>query len=295
MSKNIFPELDFEMDALESAISTGNNFEISNLFLKFLRYIYAVQVYYVNSEQHNFITRFVEILVGQFASEKYLIPPKLHEELILMNITISNLVRVTPLINTDQVVIKILRQPNNAARLFPMLSHRNNIQINLESIFSLFPYQASLWWGNTISYGITSNSELIFNNRKNWVAVPNLEKNLTVFEPETKKTLSPVLNSFFQSTYVFPGADKPVHQAINKVIQRENQGLRFPKLKPDFKKIAVFSINFHKKHAVYRALAPYLYSLKGFYHLTLIHFSEVPPEIEMDEDLFDEIKIPSKD
>jgi len=295
MGKNIFPELDFDLDVLESAISCGNNLEISELFLKFLRYIHAAQVHYINAEQHSFITQFVERLLGQFVSARYSIPPEFHEEFILMNITISNLVRVTPLINTNQVVAEILRQPDNAAKLLPMLSHRNNIQINLESIFSLFPYQASLWWGNTISYGINSNSELIFNNRKSWVAIPHLEKHLTICAPETKKTLSSVLNSFFQSTYISPGADKPVHQAINHVIQKQNQKLRFPELTPDFKKIAVFSINFHKKHAVYRALAPYLYSLKGFYHLTLIHFAKLSPEIEMDEDLFDEIKTPSED
>ncbi len=292
MSGNLFPELDFDLNALEREVSGGDNFEISKLFLKFLRYIAAAQVHYINPEQHRFINRFVEILLERFASDKYSIPSQFHEEFILLNVTISNLVRVTPFINTDRTIAEILHHPDNAAKLLPMLSHRNNIKVDLEAVFSLFPYQASLWWGNTLSYGINSNSELIFNNRKNWVAIRGLEKNLTIFEPLTRKTLGPVLNSFFQSTYISPGADKPVHQAVNRVIQRENQSLRFPALKPDFKKIAVFSINFHKKHAVYRALAPYLYALKGFYHLTLIHFAKVSPEIEMDEDLFDEIKIP---
>jgi len=73
------------------------------------------------------------------------------------------------------------------------------------------PYHASLWWGKLASYTKNSNSEQIYNRLKTMAALDKCADNLQLFS-RSGEAFEPVFHTYFQSTYIAPGADKPIRK-----------------------------------------------------------------------------------
>ncbi|MBN8530420.1 MAG: hypothetical protein J0L97_00960 [Alphaproteobacteria bacterium] len=265
--------------------------EVTQALVNLLQRIGTLELYQLTVLEQDAINVISKLIMMTLAQEDYAIPQQHAETLVQMCVVLSNLIAMSDFKNTDLVLKLVLTQKNNFAKVLMLYSHRNTVEFDLEQFFERNPYLASLWWATVIIGAKNSNSEIIYRNLRKFMMFKGLKKHFTAVNNQGVENQNLYLANFCV-TYVDPDLDRDVKKIVNDQVKKVYVK-RVCNNTPDYNKVLVLTRSFHTKHAVHKALSPFLYTLKGHYHLTLLHLYR--DEEFIDRGLFDEVRFLAKE
>ncbi len=275
---------------IKKHLEKGNSYEAYETISSAIDGITSSKIIEISNQERKNIEEFCEFIEKLMLNQAYQIPPKLVPGFVINAGTISNLFAITPLKNTDTILLQILNQPDNIAKVLFLYSHRNTLDFNLEILFATNPPLTSLWWSSIINFAMGTHTEPFFNRLIKFISFEKIENYYVAVPPHSNESGSHSYLPYFCVSYIDINLEKRIKSLINNGIKKHISSVSttHPKLNPnpDMRKIAVISPNMRKHHVVYRNLAPLLMGLRNKYHLTLYHFGLIG---ELDEVLFDKI------
>jgi hypothetical protein len=250
---------------------------LSEKFLAILKHFESLVYQSIDAPTQRAIDAFVLNFLYLFSQADFIPDRKLFAEFIKQNLTISNLVALTPLKTTDAFLETIRHQRDCLAKLLTLFSARNTVKFDRRAFFDIDANLASTWYQ---CYGGIYHSGLLHEQ-----IVENLKEHYSYQDSRIQVTLD-INTGYYGSTYVDGACDRLIKPVLNCSIKPQLARHRIRNV-PNPRKIAVLSCLWWPGHSSYRICSAFVESLKG-YHLTLFHTPS--PGREVDTSLFQEVK-----
>ncbi|MEC4893005.1 MAG: hypothetical protein SAL07_06365 [Oscillatoria sp. PMC 1051.18] len=239
---------------------------LSEQFLQVLSYFERHTHFELLPDTLYFVNIFTKNFLYLFTQPDYILSDRHVPRFIQLNLTISNLVAISSLKNTDFYLEILRNQPRNFAKILTLYSARNQVKFDRKTLFDANSKLACLWYS---VYCDIYRSGLV-----NPIVYQNIKQHLS-YEDERLTEFHHVEDVYFGATYIDSNIDRKIKQKINQAIQ--NNPL-FSQLEirnhPQPKKLAVITALWFSQHSVYRTLAGYIESLQDDYEITLIHLGD---------------------
>lgn len=280
-----FDDFDFDARDVVKLMDEGEVGKAAQEILRFLVF-FDLMLYNLTELQHGYIIQSIETIHPIVQREDFLIPETLCEGYVRMCVTYSNLCMFSDKIGTtDNAILKVMMQKNNYIRLLFLSSARNNVSLDWNEMFKTSPYFASVWWETVVNSSMCYSNLHAYTNLVRIMSHPAFAEHYQPISPrmtENRMSYLPV----FQVTYIDETHEKWLKEIVNKKIKELYRNFEI-KNTPNPKKILIISRLYLEHHAMYKAISPMIKSLKGHYHLTLLHLA--PKEDRIPVDFFDEV------
>ena len=229
------------------------------------------------------VDNFVHTFLYIFTRPDFIIPPELFFNLMAASPILNNLVAMSSIMSTDGALRSVLVQPNNFFKVLPLCTVRNEVQVNIPSLFENNAQLASLWWLQYTS-GLAGLSNMqSYTNARRWLS--KLPDKLIL--PDWRCT--PL---YFQATYIDIDKDRLIKKRMNERIQNH-----IPKFEleitniPKPKRIAIVASRWYTKSAVYKTSEPHITALKERgYDMDLVHLGSRHVDDILERDAFSSVK-----
>ena len=227
----------------------------------------------------NFIHTFLYI----FTRPDFVIPPDMFFNLMAASPILNNLVAMSSEMNTDGALRSVLVQPNNFFKVLPLCTVRNEVQVNIPSLFENNAQLASLWWLQYTSGLAGLSNETTYKNARQWLS--ELPDKLIL--PDWRCT--PL---YFQATYIDPDQDRLIKKRMNERIQNHIPKFALDIVNtPKAKRIAIVASRWYTKSAVYKTSEPHITALKERgYDMDLVHLGSRHVDDILERDAFSAVK-----
>jgi hypothetical protein len=249
--------------------------EVSRRILQNLDHLRATPTLSLSDQERATLNRFVNTFLTIFVQPDYVIPDAFIPQYITHNVTIANIVSLTPHQNTDPYLGILQLQTANYVKMLTLYNGRSTLKIDRKVFFDIDPRIASLWWcqyaemyrGGFISSDVCGQVADHFN------------------QLDDRFILSAGVEAvYFGCTYADGDRDRIVKTKINACARRSmNQVPINPR--PNPRKIAVMSDCWKHGHSVHRTLAEFVRPLRPDFHVTGIR--SLISDQEFDASMFD--------
>ena len=261
----------------------GKYGELVQLFINvaaaYEKYIFAK----LRPESQVNVDSFIQTFLYILTCPDFKIPSASFYNLMAASPLLNNLVAMSSVLNTDGTLRSVLVQPNNFFKVLPLCTVRNEVQVNVPSLFETNPQLASLWWLQYTSGLAGLTNERSYTNARQWIT--NIPDKLIL--PDWRCT--PL---YFQATYIDPDRDRFLKKRMNERIQAHIPKFTIEvKNTPTPKRIAVVASRWYTKSAVYKTSAPHIAALKERgYDMDLVHLGSRHVDDILERDVFSTVK-----
>ncbi len=260
--------LKFDPHTLLSLLEKGDSRELCIEIVELFKFFDRYQMEEMDGGYMETMALIAKVVLRIFADKRFKIPQDLIPSMIYINCLISNLVRISSFKTTDLVIKLLLEQDPDIPKIMTLYSARNELELDLKLFYNYDRFLATLWWATVIDQTVNSNSETIYKNMMRFLHSDIALKNYCITDPRYR-VYEHIVHPYFWTSYYDPPQEPVMKPIINREI-RKHVKPPVQWLNPDYKKILLISWSFRKEHAVYRCMAPLIYSLKGHYHITQV-------------------------
>jgi len=260
--------LKFDPTGLLKKLEEGKNAEVCEELIEIFKYFESYQVENADGQYLEMVNMMAKVIMKIFATKSFTIPINEAPKMLFLNSFISNLVRMSVFKNTDLVLKLLLQEDFDILKIMILYGSRNTIVIDEKIFFQHDRFLATVWWATVIDGTSNCNTQNIYNNMMRFFNLPSIHNDYTIFN-QRFSFVDSLTHPYFWTSYYDPEQEPILKPIINKEVRKyiENPPIS---ANPNFKKILLVSWFFRKGHAVYKCMAPLLYSLKGHYHITQI-------------------------
>lgn len=276
--------LQFDPDNFIRLVETKDYSAACARILEFLHFLRMNGYANLTEEKKALVNIIAKIIIVSISNKDFIIPDNIIMYFIEHNDLIAKLASLSDYKTTDLMLDEVIKY-GGLLKILVLYSVSNELDINVHELFAKQPYLASMW----LSINLCDRwvfTEKADRKLKNLVSDPQIIKNFFISDKVFPTT---ELQSFchFHATYVSESDDRLLKKRINDLIKIDFADVKKESANPDFKKVLVISRHMSVGHAVHKSISPLLYSLKGKYHLTLLHL--YIHEENSDDKLFDEV------
>ncbi|MEY2614211.1 MAG: hypothetical protein RL069_3023 [Planctomycetota bacterium] len=226
-----------------------------------------------------------KIIVGQtlasileiFCQPDLDIPEHLAFPLLTYNALIGNIMDGCLDTTTDSLLLRVSLQRQAVFKSLVLYSARNNQELDIPGLLVLNPDLVSRWLYQTWKVVFSGNCS------------EKVTSNLSRFLAQMDHRILPATDMqelYFGCTYPGIPEERRAKELVNQSIQK-NIPVKI-RNQPNPKKIAVFSEYWSKGHSVHRTLGKYIESLRGDFHVTLLHC--IRSQEDLDTTMFDDVR-----
>ena len=249
--------------------------ELARRMLQNLDTLRMTPILTLSDQDRASLNRYCNTFLSLFLQPDFVIPDMFIPQFITHNVTIANLLSLTPLNNADAALSILQLQQANYVKMLTLYSARCTLKIDRKIFFDIDPRIASLWWcqfGEIYRGGFVSDDVCS-------------QMNQHLDQIDQRFILSAGVEAiYFGCTYVDGDRDRFVKTKINDCARRSMNQIPI-RPKPNPRKIAVVSDCWKRGHSVYRTLAEYVRALRPEFHVTGIR--SLLSKEEYDDSLFD--------
>lgn len=250
--------------------------ESINVLLTLLKEIRDCPQTGANQEEVALLGRGMHAFLRVFCSPLLSIPDSHALPFVIDNVLIGNVMAALGT-NTDLWIQTLMGQQQSGFKTLVLYSARNNVHVDLSSLLCQNAPLVSQWLYCTF--------QVIFSGAPN----KHVLDKLCSFVEQMDDKLTVGINiheAYFGVTYTGNMlAERRLKELINQAVRKTQD----PEIiiDPDPKRVAVWAEYWSHGHSVHRSLFDYIKALKANHHLTLIHSTRKPEELDLS--LFDDI------
>lgn len=267
----------------------GRHGEIAAEFVRVLLFLDGYSYTEISPATRIALDLVVEHLLYFFTKPDFALDDRTTENLVRLSPVISNVVAISSFRNTDAQLEVIRGQDNNLRRILPLLSVRNRARFDYAEMFRLQPALTSIWYTLYFQTAEAPLTELILENLARHLR--HIDPNLSYIGPE-------ITYAYSFSTYIDIEADRPLKEALNKLMRVVLAGTHVANHTYEGadaaegsrrRRIAVITGRWAPTSSVYKAMYSLIKALRENYDLTLVDLQDAKPTT--DRSMFDDVRL----